>query len=92
MSLQAPVHQEFTYGEHSVKLESGHIALQATSTAVVTMGDCVIMANITHRENSGQDFFPLAVHYSERAYAAGKIPGSFNRREGRPSTREVLIC
>jgi polyribonucleotide nucleotidyltransferase len=52
----------------------------------------VIMANITHRENSGQDFFPLAVHYSERAYAAGKIPGSFNRREGRPSTREVLIC
>ncbi|MAV28371.1 MAG: polyribonucleotide nucleotidyltransferase [Legionellales bacterium] len=92
MSLQAPVHQEFTYGEHSVKIESGHIALQATSTAVVTMGDCVIMANITHRENSGQDFFPLAVHYSERAYAAGKIPGSFNRREGRPSTREVLIC
>lgn len=92
MSLQAPVHHEFTYGEHSVKIESGHIALQATSTAVVTMGDCVIMANITHRENSGQDFFPLAVHYSERAYAAGKIPGSFNRREGRPSTREVLIC
>lgn len=92
MSLQAPVHQAFTYGEHSVKIESGHIALQATSTAVVTMGDCVIMANITHRENSGQDFFPLAVHYSERAYAAGKIPGSFNRREGRPSTREVLVC
>ena len=92
MSLTAPIHQEFKYGEHNVKIESGHIALQATSTAVVTMGDCVIMANITHRENSGQDFFPLAVHYSERAYAAGKIPGSFNRREGRPSTREVLIC
>lgn len=92
MSLNAPICTEFTYGQHQVKIESGHIALQATSTAVVTMGDCIIMANVAHRPNSGQDFFPLAVHYSERAYSAGKIPGSFNRREGRPSTREVLTC
>lgn len=90
--LLAPIRSEFKYGEHNVKIESGHIALQAASTAVVTMGDCVIMANITSRKCEGQDFFPLAVHYSERAYSAGKIPGSFNRREGRPSTREVLTC
>ena len=90
--LLAPIRSEFKYGEHNVKIESGHIALQATSTAVVTMGDCVVMANITSRKCEGQDFFPLSVHYSERSYSAGKIPGSFNRREGRPSTREVLTC
>lgn len=93
MDLKAPIQTTFKYGNHTVKIESGHLAQQATSSVLVTMGKCIIMANIVQtKSDSSRDFFPLAVHYSERSYSAGKIPGSFNRREGRPSTREVLTC
>lgn len=93
MNFEAPIKTQFTYGNHQVKIESGHVAHQATASVLVTMGKCIVMANITEGNPSTHgDFFPLAVHYSERAYSAGKIPGSFNRREGRPSTREVLVC
>lgn len=93
MDLIAPIQTTFQYGNHTVKIESGHLAQQATSSVLVTMGKCIIMANIVQtKSDKPRDFFPLAVHYSERSYSAGKIPGSFNRREGRPSTREVLTC
>ncbi len=93
MDLNAPIQTEFQYGNHTVKIESGLLAHLATSSVIVTMGNCVVMANVVRgRPSPSGDFFPLAVHYSERAYSAGKIPGSFNRREGRPSTREVLTC
>lgn len=92
MHFEAPIKSQFQYGNHQVKIESGHIAHQATASVLVTMGKCIVMANITEGNPAHGDFFPLAVHYTEKAYSAGKIPGSFNRREGRPSTREVLIC
>lgn len=92
MEFTAPIQAEFNYGKHTVKIESGHLALQAESTVIVRIDQCVMMANISHKESEGQNFFPLSVHYCEKSYSAGKIPGSFNRREGRPSTREVLTC
>ena len=92
MDFNAPIQTSFQYGDHTVKIESGHLAHLASASVIVTMGKCVVMANVVRGNPSAGDFFPLAVHYAERAYAAGKIPGSFNRREGRPSTREVLTC
>ena len=92
MDLKVPIQAKFTYANHTVTIESGHIALQAASTVIVKMGKCIMMANIGHKACDNQDFFPLSVHYCEKAYSARKIPGSFNRREGRPSTREVLTC
>lgn len=93
MVLKAPIQTNFQYGNQLVKIEAGHLAHQATSSVIVTVGKCIIMANVVRtKSDRGNDFFPLAVHYSERAYSAGKIPGSFNRREGRPSTREILTC
>ncbi|MEC8882612.1 MAG: polyribonucleotide nucleotidyltransferase [Pseudomonadota bacterium] len=92
MDFKAPIQAEFKYGKHTVTIESGHLALQATSTVIVRIDKCIIMANISHKESDNKDFFPLSVHYCEKSYSARKIPGSFNRREGRPSTREVLTC
>ena len=87
-----PVRVEFQYGEHRVVLEANKIARQATGAVMASMGDttvlCTVVAN--PKPNAGQDFFPLTVNYQERFYAAGKIPGGFPRREGRPSDKETL--
>ncbi|MGF1525951.1 MAG: polyribonucleotide nucleotidyltransferase [Candidatus Competibacterales bacterium] len=87
-----PVKKTFQYGEHRVSLETGEIARQATGAVVVDMADTVVLvtAVCTKDAGEGRDFFPLTVNYQERSYAAGRIPGSFFRREGRPSEKETL--
>ncbi|MCF6319084.1 MAG: polyribonucleotide nucleotidyltransferase [Proteobacteria bacterium] len=86
--------KEFQYGNHTVKLETGEIARQASATVMVTMGDTVVMVAVVAKKEAkpGQSFFPLTVNYQEKAYAAGKIPGGFFKREGRPTEKEILIC
>tara|TARA_B100000586_G_scaffold39089_1_gene25089 strand:+ start:690 stop:2768 length:2079 start_codon:yes stop_codon:yes gene_type:complete len=86
--------KEFEYGGHKVSLEAGNVAKQATGAVVASMGDTVVLCTVVAMPNAspGQDFFPLTVNYQERTYAAGKIPGSFFRREGRPSEKETLTC
>ena len=85
--------QSFQFGEHTVTLETGHLARQATGAVKVTMGDTVLLVTVVASKEvvKGRDFFPLSVHYIEKMYAGGTIPGSFHRREGRPSERETLI-
>ena len=80
------------YGRHSLTLETGEIARQAHGAVVVNMDDTVVLVTVVGRKDvkPGQDFFPLTVDYQERTYAAGKIPGGFFKREGRPSEKEVL--
>ena len=87
-----PVRKEFQFGDHSVVLETNKIAKQATGSVMATMGDTVVLCTVVAnpRPNVGQDFFPLTVNYQEKSYAAGKIPGGFLRREGRPSDKETL--
>jgi polyribonucleotide nucleotidyltransferase len=87
-----PVKKTFTYGAHQVTLETGEIARQAHGAVVVTMDDTVVLASVVAKKEAkaGQDFFPLTVDYVEKTYAAGKIPGGFFKREGRPSEKEVL--
>ena len=84
--------QTFKYGEHQVTIETGRLARQADGAAVVTMGDTVVLVTAVGRREAveGRDFFPLTVNYVEKTYAAGKIPGGFFKREGRPSEKEVL--
>src|SRR5467141_1749454 len=91
MSL-TPIRKTFKYGEHTVHLETGEVARQATGSVLVSMEDTVVLATVVARQEakSGQDFFPLTVDYQEKTYAAGKIPGGFFKREGRPSEKEVL--
>ena len=86
------VKKEFQYGDIPVALETGRIARQATGAVLVSMGDTVVLVTcVASREaRPDQDFFPLTVDYMEKTYAAGKIPGGFFRREGRPSEKEVL--
>ncbi len=86
--------KEFQYGNHTVKLETGEVARQASATVKVTMGDTVVLVAVVARKEAkpGQSFFPLTVNYQEKAYAAGKIPGGFFKREGRPTEKEILIC
>ena len=85
--------KEFQFGDHAVVLETGKIARQASSV-IVSMGDTVVMVNCVAKKEADQwrDFFPLTVDYQERTYAAGKIPGGFFKREGRPSEKETLTC
>ncbi len=80
------------YGDHVVKLETGAVARQATAAVIASMGDTVVLVSAVAVEEAkvGQDFFPLTVNYQERTYAAGKIPGGFFKREGRPSEKETL--
>ena len=94
MSIPTPVTKEFQYGKHTVKLETGEIARQAGGAVMITMGDTVVLvtAVIEKKAAPGRDFFPLTVNYQEKTYAAGRIPGGFLRREGRPSESETLIC
>ncbi len=83
----------FQYGQHEVRLETGATARQADGAVVVTMGDTVVMVTVVGRStDSGRDFFPLTVEYEERTYAAGRIPGGFFKREGRPSENAILTC
>ncbi|MGJ8619854.1 MAG: polyribonucleotide nucleotidyltransferase [Methylophilaceae bacterium] len=86
------VSKSIQYGAHTLTLETGEIARQADASVVVSYGDTVVMVNVTSRREvkEGQDFFPLTVDYMEKTYAAGKIPGSFFKREGRPSEKETL--
>jgi len=84
----------FQYGNSSVTLETGKVARQASGAVIVTMGDTVVMASVVGSKSAvpGRDFFPLTVDYQERTYAAGKIPGGFFKREGRPTEKETLTC
>jgi polyribonucleotide nucleotidyltransferase len=86
------VTKTFQWGPHSVTLETGEIARQAGGAVLVTIDDTVVLATVVGAKNAkpGQDFFPLTVDYIEKTYAAGKIPGSFFKREGRPSELETL--
>ncbi len=92
MSLFNKVTKTFTWGQHQVTLETGEIARQSTGAVVVSIGDTVVLATVVAKTEAkpGQDFFPLTVDYIEKTYAAGKIPGGFFKREGRPSEKEVL--
>jgi len=83
----------FQYGQHEVRLETGAIARQADGAVIASMGDTVVMVTVVGRKEKGRlDFFPLTVDYEERTYAAGKIPGGFFKREGRPSENAILTC
>ena len=84
--------QSFRFGDHDVTLETGEIARQATGAVICRMDDTVALATVVCKKEAkpGQDFFPLTVDYIEKTYAAGRIPGGFFKREGRPSEKETL--
>lgn len=86
------VTKSFQYGQHTVTLETGEMARQASGAVLVTVDDTVVLATVVGNKTArpGQDFFPLTVDYVERTYAAGRIPGGFFKREGKPSEKETL--
>ncbi|HEY7642548.1 MAG TPA: polyribonucleotide nucleotidyltransferase [Steroidobacteraceae bacterium] len=86
------IKKTFSYGSHQVTLETGEVARQADGAVVVTMGDTVVLVTAVARKDAdpNKDFFPLTVNYVEKTYAAGRIPGGFFKREGRPSEKETL--
>ncbi|MEO0411091.1 MAG: polyribonucleotide nucleotidyltransferase [Pseudomonadota bacterium] len=86
--------KEMTWGGRKLTLESGRIARQADGAVLVTMGETAVLCTVVAAKSvkPGQDFFPLTVNYQEKTYSAGKIPGGFFKREGRPSEKETLIC
>lgn len=92
MTMFDKVVRSFQYGDHTVTLETGEIARQATGAVLCNMDDTVVLATVVAKKEikPGQDFFPLTVDYVEKTYAAGKIPGGFFKREGRPSEKETL--
>src|SRR6187399_1992278 len=92
MSMFNKVTKTFQWGQHTVTMETGEIARQSSGAVVVTIDDTVVLATVVAKTEAkaGQDFFPLTVDYIEKTYAAGKIPGSFFKREGRPSELETL--
>jgi polyribonucleotide nucleotidyltransferase len=87
-----PIKKTFTYGAQQVTIETGRIARQATASVLVTIDNTVVMVAVVGRKDASptQSFFPLTVNYEEKTYAAGKIPGGFFKREGRPSEKETL--
>jgi polyribonucleotide nucleotidyltransferase len=87
-----PVIKKFQYGSQTVTLETGRIARQATGAVLVSVDDVSVLCTVVGSKKAveGQDFFPLSVHYQERTYAVGRIPGGFLKREGRPSEKETL--
>ena len=93
MSMFNKVTKTFQWGKHTVTMETGEIARQSGGAVLVNVDDTVVLATVVAAKNAkpGQDFFPLTVDYVEKTYAAGKIPGGFFRREGRPSEGETLI-
>ncbi len=92
MSMFNKVTKTFQWGQHTVTMETGEIARQSTGAVMVSIDDTVVLATVVAKTDAkaGQDFFPLTVDYIEKTYAAGKIPGSFFKREGRPSELETL--
>lgn len=88
------ISKKFDFGGQEVLLETGKVARQATASVMVTMLDTTVLVAVVARPDmkSGQDFFPLTVNYEEKTYSAGKIPGGFFKREGRPSEKETLTC
>ena len=89
-----PIKKTFTYGSQQVTLETGEIARQAHGAVICAIEDTVVLATVVAAKapRAGQDFFPLTVDYVEKTYAAGKIPGGFFKREGRPTEKETLTC
>lgn len=92
--MTTPISKVFQYGQHTVKLETGAIARQASAAVMASMGDTVVLVSAVAVKDAipGRDFFPLTVNYQERTYAAGKIPGGFFKREGRPTEKETLTA
>ena len=92
MSMFKKTTKSFQWGQHTVKMETGEIARQSSGAVMVDIEGTVILATVVAKTTAkaGQDFFPLTVDYLEKTYAAGKIPGSFFKREGRPSEFETL--
>lgn len=82
------------FGAHTLTLETGEIARQSDAAVIVSYGDTVVLVAVTAKREvkEGQDFFPLTVDYQEKTYAAGRIPGGFFKREGRPSEKETLTA
>lgn len=93
LTLQA-ISKEIQYGSHKLVIKTGEIARQASGSVIISLGDTTVLVTVVgiNDPKSVQDFVPLRVDYQERSYAAGKIPGGFFKREGRPSEREILIC
>ncbi|GAB3004553.1 polyribonucleotide nucleotidyltransferase [Psychrosphaera aestuarii] len=89
-----PIIKKFQFGQHEVTLETGVIARQASAAVMASIGDTSVFVSVVGKKEPkpGQDFFPLTVNYQEKAYAGGKIPGGFFKREGRPSEEETLIA
>ncbi|MFZ5710390.1 MAG: polyribonucleotide nucleotidyltransferase [Pseudomonadota bacterium] len=87
------IRKSIQWGRETLTLETGKVARQADGSVIATLGETSVMANVTFAKTAkaGQDFFPLTVHYQEKFYAAGKIPGGFFKREGRPSEKETLV-
>lgn len=94
MTMFNKVSKSFRFGNHDVTLTTGEIARQATGACICQMDDTVVLATVVAKKETkpGQDFFPLTVDYIEKTYAAGKIPGGFFKREGRPSDKETLTA
>ena len=90
--MTAPVTKEFKYGRHTIRIETGEIARQATAAVMVSMDETVVLvtAVVEKEPDEVRDFFPLTVNYLEKTYAAGRIPGGYFRREGRPTENETL--
>ncbi len=88
----AIVKKSFPYGEHQVTIETGEIARQAGGAVIVSIGDTIVLVTAVAKKEAvpGKDFFPLTIDYQEKTFAAGRIPGGFFRREGRPSEKETL--
>ena len=89
-----PIIKKFQYGQHEVTLETGVIARQASAAVMASIGDTAVFVTVVGKKEAspGQDFFPLTINYQEKAYAGGKIPGGFFKREGRPAEEETLIA
>ncbi len=89
-----PIIKKFQYGQHEVTLETGVIARQATAAVMASIGDTTVFVSVVGKKQAtpGQDFFPLTINYQEKAYAGGKIPGGFFKREGRPAEEETLTA
>ena len=94
MSMFNKVTKTFQWGQNTVIMETGEIARQSGGAVMVNIEGTVVLATVVASKNAkpGQDFFPLTVDYLEKTYAAGKIPGGFIKREGRPHDHEILAC
>ena len=88
------VKKEFVYGDQTFVIETGKVARQASGAVMVTSGETAVLVTVVGKKEvvPGKNFFPLTVNYQEKTYAAGRIPGGFLKREGRPSEKETLTC